>query len=336
MGSCFSKCRPQRHRRSFPQEPLDPSSGNTLVQDKLVISQQPPPPETPLAQPRRVSPSSPHSPSKSSCSSSATCCSSFTAGSAKPGGAVSCSSSSSSSTASSALMSSKDRSFSNDFLWSCAKENSHVLQINSLKVNSLLSLADKFPDVELGSSPAKPRLAAPARRAAPSNSAVNAAQKRSRACSPNLARQKSFRANQSDGSLPSCAHSLPRRTLRSPSPSRRFDGGEKCRGILVNTVSDDGGGGRKRLAATTKVSAPSNYVGTNSRRENVVRPPSPTNNNLNRPIRPGLAHSETLPSRQIGPKVGEIAQRVLADQDMIDSVEDLNNPLISLDCFIFL
>lgn len=102
----------------------------------------------------------------------------------------------------------------------------------------------------------------------------------------------------------------------------------------MNTVSDDGGG-RKRLAATTKVSAPSNYVGTNSRRENVVRPPSP-NNNLNQPIRPGLVHSETLPSRQIGPKVGEIAQRVLADQDMIDSVEDLNNPLISLDCFIFL
>ncbi|KAI6671670.1 hypothetical protein NL676_006555 [Syzygium grande] len=143
-------------RRSFPQEPLDPSSGNILVQDKLVISQQPPPPKTPLARPRHISPST-HSPSKSSCSSSATCCSSFTAGSAKPSGAVSCSSSSSS-TASSAL-SSKDRSFSNDFLWSCAKENSHLLQINSLKVNSLLPLADKFPDVELGSSPAKPRLA---------------------------------------------------------------------------------------------------------------------------------------------------------------------------------
>lgn len=102
----------------------------------------------------------------------------------------------------------------------------------------------------------------------------------------------------------------------------------------MNTVSDDGGG-RKRLVATTKVSAPSNYVGTNSRRENVVRPPS-QNNNLNQPIRPSLVHSETLLSRQIGPKVGEIAQRVLADQDMIDSVEDLNNPLISLDCFIFL
>ncbi|KAK3425987.1 autophagy-related protein 13 [Eucalyptus grandis] len=330
MGSCFSKCRPQRRRPSPQEPPLDPSCcSSNLVQDKLVISQHPPPPppKTPLAHPSRISPS-PHSPSKSSCSSSATfsSSSSFAAG-AKP---CSVSSSSLSSTASSAL-SSKDRSFSNDFLWSCAKENPHILQINSLKVNSLLSLADKFPDVELG-SPAKPRLAAPARRAAPSNSA----QKRTRASSPNLTRQKSFRADQSNGSLPSGTHSLPRRTLRSPSPSRRFDGGEKCRGILVNTVPDDGGS--KRLVATSKVSAPSNYVGANSRRENVVRPPSPSpNNNPNRPIRPGLVHSETLLSRQIGPKVGEIEQRVLADHDdMMDAVEDLNNPLISLDCFIFL
>ncbi|KAF8014520.1 hypothetical protein BT93_H0361 [Corymbia citriodora subsp. variegata] len=305
MGSCFSKCRPQR-RRSSPQEPPPDPSGGNLIQDKLMISQQPPPPprpRTPLAHSSRISPS-PHSPSKSSCSSSATCSSSsFTAGSVKPS-SVSCSSLSS--TASSTL-SSKDRSFSNDFLWSCAKENPHILQINSLKVSSLLSLADKFPDVELG-SPAKPRLAAPARRAAPSNSA----QKRARASSPNLTRQKSFRADQSNGSLPSCTHSLPRTTLRSPSPSRRFDGGEKCRGISVNTV-----------------------------RENVVRPPSPSpspspNNNPNGPIRPSLVHSETLLSRQIGPKASEIAQGVLADHDMIDAVEDLNNPLISLDCFIFL
>ncbi|KAI3417635.1 uncharacterized protein J3R85_014313 [Psidium guajava] len=323
MGSCFSRCRPQRHR-SFPKDPLDPyssSSSSSLVQDKLVVSQQPPPKTHPLARSDRISPS-PHSPSKSSSSSSATC-SSSSAGGAKPSG-VSCSSSSSS-TASSTL-SSKDRSFSNEFLWSCAKENPHVLQIKSLKVNSLSSLADKFPDVELG-SPDKPRLAAPVvRHAIP----VNAAQKRTRASSPNLTRQKSFRADQTNGSLPSCTHSLPRRTSRSPSPSRRFDGGDKCRGILVNPASD--GGGSERLVATPKVSAPSNYAGTNLRRDNVVRPPSP-NNNPNRPIRPSLVHSETLLSRKIGPKVGE---RVLADHDMIDSVEDLNNPLISLDCFIFL
>ncbi|XP_030526430.1 putative protein TPRXL [Rhodamnia argentea] len=329
MGSCFSRCRPQRHR-SFPQEPLDPcsSSSSSLVQDKLVISQQPPPKTPPLARccSDRISPSSPHSPSKSSCSSSATCSSSF-AGGARPGGA-SCSSSSTSSSTASSTLSSKDRSFSNDFLWSCAKENPHILQINSLKVkNSLSSLADKFPDVELG-SPGKPRPAAPVvRHGIP----VNAAQKRTRASSLNLTRQKSFRADQSDGSLPSCTHSLPRRALRSPSPSRRFDGGDKCRGILVNPASDDCSSS-KRLVATPKVSAPSNYAGTNLSRENGVRPPSP-NSNPNRPIRPSLVHSETLLSRKIGPKVGE---RVLADHDMIDSVEDLNNPLISLDCFIFL
>ncbi|XP_062159739.1 uncharacterized serine-rich protein C215.13 [Alnus glutinosa] len=281
MGSCISKCRsrPKKHSREEFNR----------VQDKLVISQAP---KTPIPHSNKISPSPPSPTSSTSSTSSLTCTTSNTT-----------TASSLSSTASSVL-SSKDRSFSNDFLWSCIKENPHIIRINSIKENAFLLApakvhAPKYSDYLM----AKP-MAAPAKQSIP--------QKRVRSSSPAspLTRQKSFR--------------------RSPSPSRRYTG-DRSGPLLTNAPAESHSKRVVGSKANTVSSVPSPL-----RKEN-FRPASPNNIISSRP-RPCLRNKETCTHR-IGSKIDEVAVgKALSDHDMIDSIpmEDIDNPLISLDCFIFL
>ncbi|TQD97510.1 hypothetical protein C1H46_016911 [Malus baccata] len=117
MGSCISKCSPKKH---FLQE-------FNNVQDKLVIS-QPPPRITipPISASSKISPC-PQSPCNSSSSASSITCTTSNSNSSASSLSLALS------TASTVSSSKIDRSFSNEFLWSCYKENPHVNRINSIK-----------------------------------------------------------------------------------------------------------------------------------------------------------------------------------------------------------
>ncbi|GLT65864.1 hypothetical protein SLA2020_382670 [Shorea laevis] len=259
MGSCISKCRPKKHS---PEE-FD------RVQDKLVISQAPKTPS--FSHKNKISPSPP-SPTTSTSSTSSLTCTTSNATTA----------SSLSSTASSGL-GSKDRSFSNDFLWSCIKENPHIVRINSLKENAFSACAHQT-------------------------------------------RQKSFRR---EPERPSPAYSLPSRTLRSPSPSRRYNGDRS--GPLLTSASAENHS--KRVVGNSKANTVISSVPLSLRNKENFRPASPSNIISSRPRPPCLR------THRIGSKIDEVAVgKALSDHEMIDSIpmEDIDNPLISLDCFIFL
>ncbi|XP_059455368.1 QWRF motif-containing protein 2 [Corylus avellana] len=290
MGSCISKCR-NKKKHSLKKNSLEESNS---VQDKLVISQAPKTPNIPHS--NKISPSPPSPTTSISSTSSLTCTTSN----------ATTVSSSLSSTASSEILGSKDRSFSNEFLWSCIKENPHIIRINSIKENAFLL------------APAKP-MAAPAKQSIPPKVVGSTPQKRARSRSPApLTRQKSFRR---EPEWPNPPYSLPSRTLRSPSPSRRYNG-DRSGPISTN--------------ASVLESHSKRVVGSYVRKEN-IRPASPNNIVSSRP-RPCLRNKETFTHR-IGSKIDEFAVgKALSDHEMIDSVpmEDIDNPLISLDCFIFL
>ncbi|XP_026445602.1 putative GPI-anchored protein pfl2 [Papaver somniferum] len=130
MGCFISKFRPKKIPP--PSSPKDHQSCHS-VQDKLVILSQvhptPPPPltviNTTTSFSKRINPiptiSSP-SYTSTSASSSATTGSTVITNST-------CSTSPLSSSCSSSIMSSRERSFSNEFLWSCIKENPHLIQV---------------------------------------------------------------------------------------------------------------------------------------------------------------------------------------------------------------
>ncbi|KAG6626170.1 putative protein TPRXL [Carya illinoinensis] len=298
MGSCISKCRPKKH----PQEEL------SHVQDKRVISQAPKTPGTPHS--NKVSPS-PLSPTSSTSSvSSLTCTASNTT------------TSSSLSSSASSVLSSKDRSFSNEFLWSCVKENPHVVRINSIKENSALLSKVQIQKTERVAKP----IAAPLKH--PQKAAASIPQKRVRSSSPTpLTRQKSFRR---DPEWPNHAYSIPSRsTLKSPSPSRRYNNGDRYGPVLIHAPLEC----HSKHIVGSKPNTVSS-VQSSVRKEN-LRPTSP-NNNSSRQLRPCLRNWETCIHR-IGSKIDDIAVgKALSDFDN-DSIpmEDIDNPLISLDCFIF-
>ncbi|KAF5467886.1 hypothetical protein F2P56_012096 [Juglans regia] len=292
MGSCISKCRPKKH----PQEEF------SHVQDKRVISQAPKTPSTPHS--NKVSPS-PLSPTSSTSSVSS----------------LTSTTSSSLSSSASSVLSSKDRSFSNEFLWSCVKENPHVVRINSIKENSALHSKVHIQKTDLAAK----TIPAPLMKH-PQKAAASIPQKRVRSSSPKpLTRQKSFRR---DPEWPNHAYSTPSRTLKSPSPSRRYNNGDRYGPVLIQAPLEC----HSKHMVGSKPNTVSS-VQSSVRKEN-LRPTSPNINSSR--LRPCLRNRETCIQR-IGSKIDEIAVgKALSDFD-IDSIpmEDIDNPLISLDCFIF-
>ncbi|KAL0326111.1 UNVERIFIED_CONTAM: hypothetical protein Sradi_5180400 [Sesamum radiatum] len=147
--------------------------------------------------------------------------------------------------------------------------------------------------------------------------------KRARASSPTLVRQKSFRKDQNPAS------SLPNRGLRSPSPSRRFSG-ENSRSGSTNGTNESSG----RSPVTYKANASSTAT-SGVKRESFRAPitASPSRDMMisrNFPVR----KKDTFP-QQVGKKIDEgVAAADLREMDTV--MEDINNPLIALDCFIFL
>ncbi|GAB4844116.1 hypothetical protein Ancab_037423 [Ancistrocladus abbreviatus] len=290
MGSCISKCRPKKECSSNP----------VPVQDKLVISHTQN--SLPPLSPSTCSASSSYSFSSSSSTSTTTASSS-------------CSSlSSASSCASSISTSSKDRSFSNDFLLSCIKENQHIIQVDDLiRIGLLTTLPTKDDHAN-----SKLNLAAAAKQQPSQQKLVrSAANKRPRASSPNLTRQKSFK-KENERSI--STYSVSSGNLRSPSASRRFINGD------MSIIAQERSGSRRFLAAKAN--------GVNSLKKEILRenlrPPSPRNNSRR-------YHRETCINR-VASKIDETAIGQLLPNQDVDSMpmEDIDNPLIALDCFIFL
>ena len=342
MGSCISKCRPKNSINSEKQEEEKEEKFNH-VQDKLVIISQPSictnlQNSTPLYKiPNKISPSSPSPSASSSSVSSFTTC---------PYSSKTTTSSSSSSTSSSSSLSSlKDvRSFSNDFLWSCYKENPHIIRINSIKQcssnnNNITTSFSSFSRKLDRHSPQKVPV-----------SNVVTSQKRVRSSSPssiadNLTRQKSFRRD----IQPEKLNSRPSRRLTSrsssPSPSRRF----VTNGDNYKCTHSKRTAPHYSLGSSRRVNAfGGNYSDSTtsyySRKESLRRT-SPSRNDVasrDRMIRPSLRTGDQPLSNifhRIGSKIDEIAvgEAMITDNE-IDSVlmEDIDNPSISLDCFIFL
>ncbi|KAI9097914.1 hypothetical protein K1719_025685 [Acacia pycnantha] len=277
MGCCISKCTPDPHSLPLPKF--------SHVEDKLVI---------PIRNKTSTSPPSPTS------SASSFTCPAFS-------NTTISSSSSLSSASSSSALTSKDRSFSNDFLLSCYKDNPHIVRINSIKEASL-SLAPskaRINNNKTNPSMAISRLNPPQKSVGPPMPL-----KRVRSSSPaNLARQKSFRK---EPERPNSPCNVPNRTLRSPSPSRRFDGGS-------NNLT------RRMVSPKAKSEAHSQSVPSLTRR---AASPNQSLQGLRRRENCGFKIEETV--------VKEVESKHELESGMAMMEEDIHNPLISLDCFIFL
>ncbi|EXB75632.1 hypothetical protein L484_026108 [Morus notabilis] len=308
MGSCISKCRPEKSSHNSHEE--EDETQFSYVQDKLVIISQPPPKMQIPPKPKQISsPSPPTSPSASTSSAA----SSFTCSSTNTATSRSISSSSSSSALSKGCY--RSSSFTNEFLWSCYKENPHIIRISSIKENSVNSKAPTVKPVVSTSTPKK-RL----RSSSPSSITTTTT----------LTRQKSFRRDHHNcGTLTRSS---------SPSPSRRFVNGDLTNLQKIKESQRHS----KRVVSTNSTSF--------SRTDNIInfRPPSPNNNNNNSSTSNARLLTSSRSTREqycknnihwIGSKIDEIAvTEALADQHELDGVlmEDIDNPLISLDCFIFL
>ncbi|KAJ6735884.1 hypothetical protein OIU85_018125 [Salix viminalis] len=226
----------------------------------------------------------------------------------------------------SSILSSRDRSFSNEFLLSCVKENPHTIRSSSSKKRSQLLVSPNVYAEKLDLPPKQ--VVEPVKQSIPQK--VNTSttpHKRVRSNSPTtLTRQKSFRREQYRFNS---SHSLPiGRTLRSRSPSRRFNG-DNGRGILTAMGKESDS---KRMVGTVLNSA--NSVSSSLRKEKLGLTSSYISSSQPRSC---LRNRETCIHRTSS-KVDEVAvDEALAHQDN-DSIpmEDIDNPLISLDCFIFL
>lgn len=279
MGSCFSKCKPKK--KQVKEE--HPSHGH--VHDKLVISRDPDPEITksPLHKPLSPAPSTSSTGYFSSFSCSAASKSAAMAAATSISSSSSLSSSSSSSSYTTSVL--KDRSFSNEFLWSCAKENPHVVGLN---VEKTALFPNKIHSQNLPLTVTTPK-------------------KRTRAASPPLVRQKSFRKEQNS----------PNRGLKSPSPGRRFNG-DSNRIFPV----------KESYYRKPVVSRGNNAVGSTPKRE-IFRAPAPATPNRE------LSISREYSVRKIDAFSEHISSKI--DGREVDvMMEDINNPLIALDCFIFL
>ncbi|KAJ0534333.1 hypothetical protein HanRHA438_Chr09g0399691 [Helianthus annuus] len=267
MGCCISKCKPRV-----------PPQFNPSVQDKLVISQSPPhtPSYPPISSPRkRKTIQSPPSTTTSASFASSTQIS--TCGSSSLSSVSSCSSS--------VAFSKVDRTFSNDFLQSCALENPQIIGLDPIKKIGVVK------QISPGTT-----------------------HKRARASSPTLTRQKSFRIEK---------ERLPygivngRTTMTSPSPSRRFNG---------NTSNYQ----RQPMLSSMNTHNESNRV-----TKAYTRPASPNRNVINKE-RPMFVKNKERFGYEVGSKVEvkEVLSRLSYSGSA--ATEDLDNPHIALDCFIFL
>ncbi|XP_009786946.1 uncharacterized protein LOC107793630 [Nicotiana tabacum] len=314
MGSCISKCNPQK---DFQEE----DNNHECVKDKLVISQAPISPKISLPSSsstiqKRVS----SSPSSSSSSVSLSSFSSIVTN-------TTLSSSLSSSSSSSCF---KDRSFSNDFLLSCAQEHDRILDIKKINkgstcvsqnMSSTMSSSSKKFSRSSSSSLSKP----PSPRRECNNSTTP--KKRPRANSPTIVRQKSFRKEPDQllkggnigntSNVTSTYHHFPstRTTLKSPSPSRRFP----------SNLNGDSSFRRSVVSNGNILSRSSSL-----RRDNHI--------NNNQPAITPKREGKMRNALQVSPKIDEMEIGEVKSSHDLDSLlmEDINNPLIALDCFIFL
>ncbi|KAL2339718.1 hypothetical protein Fmac_007658 [Flemingia macrophylla] len=299
-------------------------SFNHVVQDKTT----PPIPIPTLYSSTKISPSPP-SPTSSTCSFSSFACttSNTTTSSSSSSSSLSATSSSSSS------FTSKDRSFSNDFLWSCYKDNPHI--ITRINEPSLPTKPIPKANVNVNPSSPKPNFMVTTLKQSPTQS-LSVPHKRLRSNSPtNLTRQKSFRKDTTERSVTiNYSSNMQSRT----SPSRRFNGSDRSASAssLAATVTDT----RRKMVNSSKVSVGAAHshhsVSPSTRKEN-VKGATPNNCNSRRVVHSGLRHTENC-IVGVGSKIDEtVVKDVLSDHDMdLTLMEDLHNPLISLDCFIFL
>ncbi|KAK4792710.1 hypothetical protein SAY86_023145 [Trapa natans] len=281
MGHCISKCIPSSSSSGGGHFKFELDDHDDHAQDKLVISQQASSPPFKFRTPpwslsSKVSSSS-SSPSFKFATESNSSRSSRSTGSC---------SSSSLSTASSGV-STKDRSFSNDFLLSCIKENPQILRI------PVLSSPNRIRQTRGGGKKMSP---------GPS------AQKRVRSGSPNLTRQKSMRFTYYN-------HQQAAKIFRSPSPSRRFEGG--------------GGGGDHRSRRTLPITATSREVISGGAMGSMT----PSNGRRKDHTRPLSSNRYSAGTREITSKFWSPHHHAM---DLPSWSHDINDPLISLDCFIFL
>lgn len=348
MGSCISKCRPQTTHNSEEQEVIEEKFNH--VQDKLVVITQSPSIQlqnSPLYNiPHKISPS----PSPTASTSTSSSVSSFTTCPFSTKTTSSCTSSISSSSSTSSSSSKDVRSFSNDFLWSCYKENPHIIRINSIKERNSSTTTTSFSSF--------PRKLEKVRPLSNNNNKNVTSQKRVRSSSPSgdhhhLTRQKSFRRD----TQPEKLNSRPsRRTSRSPSPSpsRRFvtngDNYNKCTSHSKRTAPNYSLGSSRRINSFGNYYSDPTTTSYYSRKDNTNRPSLMNPKSISsgdRMIRPSLRrrdnnqpfNSNNNILHRIGSKIDEVAvgEAMVTDQEM-DSVlmEDIDHPLISLDCFIFL
>lgn len=299
MGSCISKFNSNKNSKEEQTQ--------NIVQDKLVISQAPlsistPPPVPETPKPPYPSPLSPTSSISASSFSSFYCATSTNSTSSSN---VSLSSSSS---LSSSILSSKERSstFSNDYLRSCVKENPQMIKGKIDRFRDQTPRPNKTCGTKLRndiSTQGKQIVASP-------KQSYNKPKKRSRANSPNLTRQKSFRKE------PPERATTPSRIIRSPSPTRRFNGENyNYKATMINQTPK-----YKRQPYDLKENSRFNYRA--AEKENIRRITSSPKNLSSTYV--GLNRmNEEFTSHHIGEEL------------RIDH-EDINNPHIALDCFIFL
>ncbi|CAA3028067.1 Hypothetical predicted protein [Olea europaea subsp. europaea] len=319
MGSCISKC---RSKKKF-EEDLN------LVHDKLVISQTQVSVINPQINDRPVSPA-PSSVSSVSFSS-------FSCSNGGPSNGCSMASSlSSTSTSSSTAMCTKDRCYSNEFLCSCVKENPHVVRLNQTKKNlensAVYSRIQPRNNFEHSIKPVVELVLK--KSIVQGNFSDEMVQeetpkKRARASSPTIIRQKSFRKEQN-----SAISNSNRGLMRSPSPSRRFSGDNMSRTSPTNASKKGSCRNSSTISrANTNISSSSGRKRENSR----PRTASPSHD-LNRRNTEIMSKRDVI-NRQVNAKIddistGEVQCNQGMDRDFI--MEDINNPLIALDCFIFL
>ncbi|CAI9786602.1 unnamed protein product [Fraxinus pennsylvanica] len=320
MGSCISKC---RSKKKFKED-------RNLVHDKLVISQAQVSVINPQITDRPVSPAPS---SVSSVSFSSFSCSN---GGPSNGCSMASSLSSTSSSSSSTALCTKDRSFSNEFLWSCMKENPHVIGLNqtrkSLEKTAVYSRVQPQSNFEHSVKPVvEPVLKKSIVQENFSNEMVQQAtpKKRPRPSSPTIIRQKSFRKEQN-----SAISNSNRGLMRSPSPSRRFSGDNLPRTTPTNVSKNSSCRNSSTISrANTNISSSSGRKRENSRPQTA----SPSHD-LTRRNKEVVSKRDVI-NQQISAKIDDIsAGEVQCNQgmDMDLVLEDINNPLIALDCFIFL
>lgn len=341
MGCCISKCSPKKKDFKEAEEPYEkycyvpeklfmsrcPSRVSPLLlpdknrfnpiplPDKFIhVPDKLPPPSPPL----KVASFSPIQPSTTSNSS--------------------LSSSSSSLSTASSISVSKERSFSNDFLRACYQENSHVARISSLREASLSMKTTKpgYPS-RIDSPVISNQYSTTPNRANENPKRGSNGSKRTREPSPNhrsLTRQKSFRQDQERVVMSSSSNSLTKgKFLKSPSPSRRYEGNilkspSPSRRYEGNFLKSPSPSRRFGMAAADLMV---NSISSRVRKDSIDLYGPKTCHKSNR--------SETRIHR-ISSKIDEtIIREVIANhkEPVVPMYEEVGgNPLIDLDCFIFL